>query len=156
MPQKNSDKKERTPAVPLRRSPRFLQVVLADPDDPRTPKPEPRRRSRVPSSATPLNFTGNPKVSPRWRSLRSNSNKKLPTLDESCNATQRSDNSKSRSRKSTRLTPCAEECTGEKLSRSSKGRNSKHFFLFALFAIVQPISCSDYDNYFSEWSTSFN
>ncbi|KAI3519347.1 hypothetical protein L1887_08381 [Cichorium endivia] len=128
MPQKDyskNSKKERTPAYPLRRSPRFLEIVLPDPEDPRTPKPEPRRRTRVPSSTTPLNFTGNWKVSPRWKSLRSNSKECTQKPDESCNATQSSDNSKPKSRRFTTPTPCAEECTGEKSSRSSKRRNRK-------------------------------
>ncbi|XP_023751889.1 uncharacterized protein LOC111900247 isoform X1 [Lactuca sativa] len=119
---KNSSKKDRTPAYPLRRSPRFLQVVLVDPEDPRTPKPEPRR-TRIPSSATPLNFTEKVKISSRGRSLGSKSEGCSQKHRESRNARKKSDNSKTRSTRSTRLTPCAEERTEEKSSRSSKRRN---------------------------------
>lgn len=122
MPLKISDK-EPTPAVTLRRSPRILQIKLSDPEDPRTPKPQ-QRRTRTPSSATPLTLTGKRNVSPRGRSHRSKSKECLQKLDGSCKARQ-SDNSKTESRRSTRLNPSADACNAEKLSRSSNRRNGE-------------------------------
>ncbi|KAI3747814.1 hypothetical protein L6452_10482 [Arctium lappa] len=123
MPLKNSDKKEPTPAVTLRRSPRILQIKLSDPEDPRTPKPQQQRRTRVPSSVTPLTLTGNRNVSPRRRSHRSKSKECSQKLDGSCKARQ-SDDAKTESRRSTRLNPCADACNAEK-SRSSNRRKGK-------------------------------
>ncbi|XP_071707545.1 uncharacterized protein [Rutidosis leptorrhynchoides] len=74
MSKKKNRNKQPTPAVTLRKSPRFLQIVLADPADPITPDPEPRR-TRIPSSASPLTLTGinndNSKIRSR-ASVRSN------------------------------------------------------------------------------------
>ncbi|XP_024967931.1 uncharacterized protein LOC112507528 [Cynara cardunculus var. scolymus] len=122
MPVKNSDK-DSTPAVTLRRSPRILQIKLSDPEDPRTPKPQQQRRTRAPSSATPLTLTAKRNVSPRRRSHRSKSKECLQKLDGSCKSRQ-SDNSKTESRRSTRLNPCADACNAEN-SRSSSRRNGQ-------------------------------
>ncbi|KAI3794168.1 hypothetical protein L1987_36796 [Smallanthus sonchifolius] len=106
---RNSDKEDRTQAVTLRRSPRFFQVLLSDPEDPKTPKPEQHRRNRIRSS--------------RRRTYRSKS-------EESCNARRIPNNSKTMPRRSTRLNRCAYEWSIGRISeferrvtRSSGGFN---------------------------------
>ncbi|KAI3808485.1 hypothetical protein L1987_24436 [Smallanthus sonchifolius] len=86
MPHRSSAKEETTPPVILRRSPRFLQIVLADTVDPKTPNPEPHRRTRSLSAATPLSSTAMKKASLRRRSHRSKSKECSQKLDESCNS----------------------------------------------------------------------
>ncbi|KAI3798941.1 hypothetical protein L1987_34226 [Smallanthus sonchifolius] len=88
MRHRNFDKVEGTQAVTLRRSPRFFQLVLSDSEDPKTPKPEQHRRTRIRSS--------------RRRRHRSKS-------EESCNARRIPNNSKTMPRRSRRLNRCADE-----------------------------------------------
>lgn len=126
MPNRNSNKKESTPsAVPLRRSPRFLQIVVVNPEDPKTPNPEQGRRTRVPSS--PLTLTAKRPVSSRRR--RRSHKSKAKECDESCNAKQISGDSKTRSKKSSKLNRFEDGCIAQKLPNR---RNSKHFVSLGL------------------------
>lgn len=86
--------------VPIRRSPRFPQIVVGDPI---TRNPEPRR-TRVPSSATPLTLTG-----------------------------KNNDNSKIRSTRFTIPNHCANECNAENSLSSLNRTNSKYSFCYFSF-----------------------
>ncbi|KAK9071382.1 hypothetical protein SSX86_009951 [Deinandra increscens subsp. villosa] len=119
MPHKSSGKKERTPPVILRRSPRFLQIVLADPQDPKTPDPDPHRRTRSHSSPPYFSLT----TGKRRSSHRSKSKECPQKLDESCNATQSYTNSKKSNR---RASDRRNESVGKsegRVTRSSRGRD---------------------------------
>ncbi|GJV94347.1 homeodomain-like protein [Tanacetum coccineum] len=92
------------PAVTIRRSPRFQQIVVYDHQGPITPNPEQRIRPRVPSSATPLT---------RRKRLRSNNSK------------QSSEKTKDGSKRCTRSESFVEECDAEKVSNQRKRESER-------------------------------
>ncbi|KAK1440647.1 hypothetical protein QVD17_06476 [Tagetes erecta] len=111
MPHKTSSKDHTTPPLILRRSPRFVQIVLTNSDDPKTPNPDPPRRTRSHFSPTPVSFT-------RKNNRRSNSKERSQKLD-SCS------NSRKITVYSKRLNRCEDECNEETLPRCSDRGNRK-------------------------------
>ncbi|KAM0068080.1 putative transcription factor MYB-HB-like family [Helianthus debilis subsp. tardiflorus] len=127
MPHRTSHTEDPTPPPPtvtLRRSPRFHQT--AEPEDPKTPNPEPHRRTRSISTTTPLSLTGTEKLSPR-RTRRSTSRKCSQKVDESV--------------RTRRVNHCVGECDEDKLpggsDRRRHGKSEKR---------ITRSSCRDLDN----------